>query len=223
MSNFNWDKKLPAGHLNDIADPQKNLKIATIGKNNAYIGRSLSTGDKWKKGLEIAGIIVGTMLIIPIPILALTDSYKRLARLNTELKNNISVKAKINDLASEIINNEDKILNGRLKINDNKILERIKASKCGWINGTVSLEIVQAKGTKHHKIGMLEYEFHYDASKPENERFSKKLVKGNLDSEVFRSKKGENIAIYPTVSAKDKNGKLVDYLNYTGGELYERT
>lgn len=217
---FKWDKKLPMANLDNI-DSQKKLKITTSGKDKAYIGRSLSTGEKWKKGLEIAGIVVGTMLILPIPILALTGSYKRLPRLGTELNNNISITGKVNNLANEVLKNEGKLLNGELKkfedISDKDILKRIHRSNCDLLDGTNEIEIGLTEEGKFKIIGNLKYEFHYDASKPENERFSKKLISNKFDNEMFRNHSANRLYIYRTIKAEDKNGEAVAHLDFTQG------
>lgn len=221
---FNWDKKLPEVDLHKAVDSQKKI-ITTACKNRAYIGHSLSTGEKWKKGLEIAGIVVGTMLILPIPVLAFTGSYKRLARLGTELNNNISINGKVNNLANEILKNEDKILNGELKkfadISDKDILSRIDHGKYDLLDGTNFIEICLIEGDKSKRIGKLKYEFHYDARKPENERFSKKLISSHFNNEMFISHSVKELNIYRTITAQDKNGKPLDYLNFTGGNPTE--
>ncbi len=138
-----------------------------------------------------------------------------------ELNKNISVQGKINDIANEVIKNEDKILRGKLKkfedISDQSISGRITQSACDVVNGINLIEIYLAKGKEKQKmIGLIKYEFHYDASKADNERFSKKIIESEFNSKFFEDcTEEEKVYISRTINATDKDGQNAQFLNFT--------
>lgn len=217
---FNWDKELIVDTLDRLVSVKEDKKIISAERDSAYYGRSISTSEKWQHGLEIAGIIVGTLLILPIPILVSTGCFRRLARLVTELNKNISIEGKINNFADQVFKNEDKILNGTLKVREETIeaelLDRIQ--KCykemDKANGTIRIQLVDLH--KDTIDGDLLYEFQYD--KNQTLPFKTKLIESHLsNTKLFKNCSENNLKdmlFGKSILLQDKNGKILnDYFN----------
>lgn len=165
---FNWDKSLATKTFDEVKNFDDDKQMASTGKDSAYFGHKISREEKWKHRFEIAGIVLGTMLIIPIPILAMTGSYKRLARCNSELNKNMIVEGRINNLKDQVLQNKNSAFHGKLKefeeYNDKEILDRININlKLYVATGTVKIDIMDSKPDK---IGELIYDFDFNLKDP---------------------------------------------------------
>jgi hypothetical protein len=159
--------------------------------------------------MEIAGIIVGTLLVFPIPVLALTGSYKRLARLTFELNNNISVEGKINGLANQFMQNKDKILGRKLKEFEEHIdadlLQRLEGRPENEIKVTILIEVRIKNRNKNDKIL---YEFHYN--KNQLALLNKVLKENDLTAGFFHhytQNDLQNVNFVQTVTFLNERGK----------------
>lgn len=212
---FNWEKDLISENIDKLVNLNDIKQLSTCGQN-AYFGRSVSAGEKFRHRLEIAAIIIGTLLILPIPLLGMTDCYKRLARRMTESNKNFSIEGKIDNFVEQVFKNEKKILNGAVKIYRKTIqvelLDRLQ--KCykevDQANGTINIELIN--NSTDATMGNLLYEFQYD--KKQENPFKVSLKNANLKStNVFKGFTDIDLKclrLYKSIFLQDKDGKTLN-------------
>lgn len=219
---FNWDKTLATKTFEEVKNSEDNIKMASAGKDSAYFGHKISRGEKWKHRFEIAGILLGSLLIIPIPILLMTGSYKRLARCNSELNKKMIIEARINNLKDYVLQNKNSSFHGKLKefesYNDREIIYRIKNSVEPITLGSVKIEITDFK---LGKIGELIYSFDFNTKIPTilhktlsevnmQPEFAKNYNESDLSSILF----GRHVQIF------DSNGRIKNKYTQVFGAIH---